>query len=306
VNDDGRPDIYVANDTGLGNLLYLNQSKPGQIRLKEVAGDMGVALGPNMHDNASMGVDAADIDGKGEPALWVTNYEGELHALYRMSAYQGNKSFYHATLASGLASAGQSYVGWGTGFVDLDNDGWMDLVVTNGHVYRFPPHHNLAQKPVLFLNQAGGKGKFQLITEQGGPYFRVAHRGRGLAIVDLDNDGRPDLVINHLNAPPAVLKNICPAKNHWLGVQLARPEHADTVGAKVVLTVADRTLTQFQKGGGSYLSARDPRLLFGLAKETKVGRLTVYWPSGEPRVESWDGLECDQYRTLMQGKGKKH
>jgi hypothetical protein len=302
VDGDGKPDIYVANDT-TGNFLYLNKSTPGKIRLEEVAQTYGVALDMNQVANGSMGLDAADIDGSGLLALWVTNYEGEQHSLYRMAPGSAQKLFYHSTTHAGLAAIGQTYVGWGTGFFDLDNDGWMDLVITNGHTARFPPHDNLAQRPVLFRNKGGGQGKFQIITDQGGPYFRKAHRGRGLAIADLDNDGRPDLVINHLNEPPAVLRNICDAGHHWLGVLLTRPKYADTVGAKAVLQVGSKTVTQFQKGGGSYLSARDPRLLFGLGPEKKVGRLTVYWPSGEPRVEHWDGLAVDRYHTLEQGQG---
>ncbi len=309
VDGDGRPDIYVANDTS-GNLLYMNKSQPGQIHLEESGRQLGVAWDLNLVRNGSMGVDAAEIDGSGNPSLWVTNYEGEQHALYRMTPGMAQSIFYHGTLHAGLAAIGQSYVGWGTGFADMDNHGWMDIIVTNGHVNRFPPNHNLAQAPVLFRNKGGTDGKFEIITPQGGPFFRTTHRGRGLALADLDNDGRPDAVITHINAPPAVLRNVCDADHHWLGIKLVGKAAAvavagrDVVGTRAELEVAGRKITQFQKSGGSYLSARDPRLLFGLGKETKVGTLTVFWPAGTdsaPRVERWENLTIDQYHTLEQG-----
>jgi hypothetical protein len=156
---------------------------------------------------------------------------------------------------------------------------------------------------VLFLNRGGGDGKFQVITDRGGLYFRAAHKGRGLAAADLDDDGRPDLVISHVNAPPAVLRNVAAAKHRWLGVELKAPGHGCVAGARAVLEVGGRRQTLFAKGGGSYLSASDRRLLFGLGKDGVPGRLTVHWPGGSPRVEHWDGLEPDRYHTLTQGKG---
>jgi hypothetical protein len=170
-------------------------------------------------------------------------------------------------------------------------------------VIRFPVKNNLAQNPVLMRHngQGGMKLKFQNVTAQGGPYFSKGHRGRGLAVADLDNDGLADLAINHINEPPAVLKNLCPDKNRWLGVQLQGTKFADVVGARVVLELGERRITQFQKGGSSYASARDSRLLFGLGKGDKVGRLSVYWASGTPSVEHWDNLETKRYHTLFQG-----
>ncbi len=308
LDGDGRPEIFVATDTS-GNLLFLNKSVPGQIRLQEHGRLSGVELDMNQIPTASMGVDAADIDGSGEASLFVTNFDGEQHGLYRPASSKNKLFYYHNTQQAGLAAIGQTYVGWGTGFVDLDNDGWMDILITNGHVSRFPPNNLLKQKPVLFRNKGNGQAKFDVITPWGGPYFAKTHRGRGLAIGDLDNDGRPDAVVLHLNAPPAVLHNVCDSGNHWLGVQLVGQKDdcaaagRDVVGARAVLEVAGRKITQFQKGGGSYLSVRDPRLLFGLGQETKPGRMTVYWPSGLPRVEYWDNLKIDEYQTLEQGKG---
>ncbi len=310
IDGDGRPEIYVANDTS-GNFLYMNKSTPGHIRLEESASKLGVDVDFNRMPNGSMGADAADIDGSGDPALWVTNYEGELHSLYKMSSAKGKLFFYHHSQPAGLTAIGQLYVGWGTGFLDLDNDGWMDIVIVNGHVFYHPPNNNVRQLPVLFHNRGDGQGKFEVIMQQGGSYFHVPHWGRGLAIADLDNDGLPDIVTTHVNAPPAVLHNICDSGNHWVGVKLVGQKDPgifagrDVVGARAVIEVAGRMITQFQKGGGSFLSSRDPRLLFGLGQETKVDQLTVYWPSGTPRVESWDKLQIDRYNAIQQGLGTK-
>jgi hypothetical protein len=191
-------------------------------------------------------------------------------------------------------------VGFGTGFLDADNDGWEDLVISNGHVIKHPYRCGVRQKPVLFRNR--GDGHFDEITPQGGPYFRGEHCGRGLAIGDLDNDGRPDLVISHVNAPVALLRNVAPRTNHWLGVELRGRGRHDVVGAKLTVRVGDRCLMRFAKGGGSYLSSGDRRHLVGLGPATEVGRVTVEWPWGEPRVQHWDGLAVDRYWRLTQGE----
>ncbi|HLJ96186.1 MAG TPA: CRTAC1 family protein, partial [Gemmataceae bacterium] len=269
VNGDGRPDIYVANDT-VDKFLYLNRSRPGTIRLEEVGLPSGVARGEDGTPDGSMGLDAADYDGRGLPSLWVTNYENEMHALYRN---RGDGFFLFSTQSSGIAAIGRSYVGFGTGFLDVDGDGWEDLVIANGHVVRHAP--NLRQRPVLLRNQ--GNGRFANITADGGPYFQTPHRGRGLAVGDLDNDGRPDLVITHVNEPVVLLRNESPL-HPWLGIQLVGRENRDVVGAKVVLELDGRRQTRFAKGGGSYLSSGDRRFLFGLGTSTQAARLTVVWP----------------------------
>jgi hypothetical protein len=310
VNGDGRPDMYVANDT-VDNFLYLNRSQPGtkkgtvplsskgqspfskKIRLEEVGLPSGVARGEDGTPDGSMGVDAADYDGRGFPSLWVTNYENEMHALYRN---RGDGFFLFSTQSSGIAAIGRSYVGFGTGFLDVDQDGWEDLVIGNGHVVRHAP--NLLQQPVLLRNL--GNGRFANITAQGGPYFRAGHRARGLAIGDLDNDGRPDLVISHVNEPVVLLRNEAPAGNHWLGIELVGTGNRDLVGTKIILEAGGRRQTRFAKGGGSYLSSGDRRYLFGLGKSAEVGRLTVAWPSGQR--QHWDNLTADHYWRLIEGQ----
>jgi hypothetical protein len=309
VKGNGRPDLYVANDTG-GNFLYLNRSRPGQIRFEEVGLEQGVALDGDGKDNASMGVDAGDYDGSGRASFLVTNYAGELHGLFRNLVAPGGKRYFrYVTPASGIGVIGQTFVGWGTAFFDLTNRGREDLVISHGHVIRHPGKFNLRQRPILFWNQ--GDGRFTEITSHGGSYFRKRHHGRGLAVGDLDNDGRPDLVISHLNEPVAILRNVATSgsgqgarQNHWLGVELLGKDHADVIGAKVVLEVDGRRLTKFAKGGGSYLSSADRRFLFGLGQSGRVGRLTVWWASGQPRKQTWRNLAVDHYHRLGQGVAK--
>jgi hypothetical protein len=180
LDGDGKPDIYVAND-GVGNFLYRNRSTPGRLRFDEIGVSSGVAFNDRGTPDGSMGTDAGDYEGSGRPSLWVANYEDQLHALYRNI---GRGLFVFNTTQAGIAAIGQSYVGFGTGFLDLDHHGWEDLVVVNGHVLRHPHRAQLRQRPVLLRNQ--GNGRFRDITSQGGSYFRDGHIARGLAIGDLD------------------------------------------------------------------------------------------------------------------------
>jgi hypothetical protein len=309
VNGDGKPDIYVANDT-TNNFLYINRSTPGHLRFDEVGMEWGVAVDDHTVPNGSMGVDAADWNGSGWPSLWVTNYENENHALYRndgpVQGHPGQVIFQFATQEAGIARFGQPYIGFGTAFLDLDNHGWEDLFISNGHVNRHPVSTGIRQPALLLRNDVGTRGQrlFDNVSARGGSYFKATHCGRGIAVGDLDNDGRPDLVISHLNDPVAVLRNVAPGGNHWLGIELARPDHADLVGTRLTLKVGGRTLTRFAKGGGSYLSANDPRLLFGLGSADQVGELTVEWPSGKPQTFHWDKLPIDRYWRLVQGQAE--
>jgi hypothetical protein len=300
MDGDGKPDIYVANDT-VDNFLYLNKSTLGKLLFDEVGLPTGVARDDRGIPNGSKGLDVGDYDGSGKPSLWVTNYEYEMHALYRNL---GGGMFLFSTPASGIASIGQTFVGWGTGFLDLDGDGWEDLVIANGHVIRHPfgasgRPVSPRQRPVLLRNN--GKGRFVDITPQGGVYFRSKHLGRGLVIGDLDNDGHPDLVISHLNEPVVLLRNQLDVRQHWLGVELRGKNGRDVTGARVVVQLGERKLTRFAKGGDSYLSSGDRRLLFGLGQADHIKRLTVFWPWGED--QQWTGKELgvDHYAILKEG-----
>jgi enediyne biosynthesis protein E4 len=299
LDGDGRPDIYAVNDT-TENFLYQNQGKRGKLLFKDVSLASGAAMGSSLRPDGSMGVDAADYDGSGRPSLWVTTFESQRHALYRNQSTGRLLSFRYETESAGIGVLGSTYVGFGTAFVDVDNDGWEDIVIAHGHVRRHPTRGPLRQKPVFFRNL--GTKRFVNSTAQGGPYFQVPHQGRGLAVGDLDNDGRPDLVITHLNGPPTLLRNdpegIDVPVHHWLGLELIGRKHRDIAGARITVEAGGHRLTRFAKGGGSYLSASDRRLLIGLAAGQRVERVTVRWPWGGE--QQWQGLTVDHYWQLVE------
>jgi enediyne biosynthesis protein E4 len=300
INGDGKPDIYVANDT-VDNFLYLNKSKPGQLRFEEVGLSSGTARDDRGVPNGSMGLDAGDPARLGKPDIWVTNYENELHALYRNECQPGLAFFNYHTQAAGIAALGQTFVGWGTAFLDVDLDGWEDLFVSNGHAIRYPKNLGVTrlQRPMLLLNQ---KGKFVKISKRIGDYGKKEHLGRGVAFGDLDNDGRTDLVLSPTNEPAALLRGIGGVGRHWLGVDLHGKGHADFVGARVVLEAADGQQTRFAKGGGSYASANDRRLVFGLGEQTKIKAVEVTWPDGSR--QKFTEMPVDRYHVLVQGEAK--
>jgi hypothetical protein len=274
VDGHGRPDIYVANDT-TDKFLYTNRSTPGKLRCEDLAVDIGAACDKSGAPNGSMGVDAGDYDGCGRPSLLVSNYQDELHARYRNMLVGGRTMFQFSSPSSGLATIGRHYVGFGAGFFDIDNDGWLDIVIANGHMTRHPMGTGVQQLPVLLRNQGRASGRdhvrFVSVNFQGGGYFQTVYLGRGLAIGDVDNDGRPNLVISHVNEPVTLLRNEASPDHHWLGVELADKTHRDLVGAKVTLEVNGRLLTRFLTGGGSYLSSGDRRLLFGVGAAASTG-----------------------------------
>jgi hypothetical protein len=298
LNNDGRPDIYVANDTD-DKFLYMNRGKPGELALEEVGLFAGVARDDRGMANGSMGLDAADFNRSGLASLFVTNYENELPGLYRNMTQPGrSERFNYDTLVSGVAAIGGHYVSWGTGFFDYDLDGWDDILIVSGHAIRFPLKIDRRQKPVLLRNQ---NGKFKQVATTSWPYLRDPHNARGLAFGDLDNDGKIDIVVSHLNEPVVVLRNIAPTDGrHWVGFQLTGKDHADVVGSRVVVETAGGKQTKFVKGGGSYGSTNDSRLHFGLGTDTKIDKVTVYWSSG--KVQEVANITPDAYWQISEGK----
>lgn len=294
-NDDARPDVYVTNDM-TRNFLFINRSG----KLEEKALAAGAALDESGRATASMGVDASDYDGTGRPSLLVTNFQRELPSLF---GNLGSERFYYRSTAAGLGALSRNYVGWGASFVDLDNDGWEDLVIANGHLFRYPAGSLVKQPRLLLQNvELQGRRGFRDAGVRAGGTFSAPAVGRGLAVGDLDNDGWPDLVVSNSNSPVVVLRNQARAlhNHHWLGVRLVGKGNRDVVGSTVIADTPTRTLTRFVKGGGSYLSASDQRLLFGLAAENTLKRLTVKWSWGES--QSWADVASDSYYELREGE----
>jgi hypothetical protein len=303
VNGDGKPDVYVACDT-TDNLLYVNRSRPGHILFEEVGLGAGVARDDGGASNGSMGPDACDYSGVLRPSLWCVNYENEKHALYHNDCTGDRIIFRYTTQTTGISAIGQVYVGWGTRFVDFDLGGLEHLFVSNGHAIRFPTGKvKRFQRPVLMECYLGPKGERRfrdVTTKHGGAYCEKEHCGRGVAFGDLDNDGRVDLVMAHLNEPTAVLRTVAGAGRHWVGFELRRKDHRDPVGAKVVLEAGGKKQARFAKGGGSYASANDPRHVFGLGEGEKIDRVTVTWP--DLTEQTWEAPAADRYWRLVEGK----
>jgi hypothetical protein len=311
INGDGKPDVMVACDT-VDSLLYVNRSTRGKILFEEMGLGAGVARDDNGSANGSMGCDAVDYDGCLRPSLWRVNYEHEKHGLYHNDCTGDRTVFRYATQTTGISAIGQDWVGWGTRFVDFDLDGLLDLFVSNGHAIRFPTGKaKRFQKPVLMrgyeetTKDRDGKPvvrrKYRDITaSNGGAYCEKDHCGRGVAFGDLDNDGRVDMVMAHLNEAVSVLKTVAGQGNHWIGFDLKRKDHRDPVGARVVLEVDGKKQARFAKGGGSYASASDPRHVFGLGAGEKIDKVTVTWP--DLTEQTWQGLAVDRYWDLIEGE----
>ncbi|MCO6458679.1 MAG: CRTAC1 family protein [Pirellulaceae bacterium] len=290
VDLDGDLDAYVAND-GVPNFLYRND---GQGHLVNIALSSGVSMGELGNADGSMGVDLGDFDNDGLPDIWVANYQNEAFALYRNL---GLDLFRHESRVLGIAGLGGLNVGWGTGFMDLDLDGDEDLFANNGHVMRYPLEAPVRQKPLVLENDSGQR--FVNVASQAGSYTSSPQMARGLAAGDPDHDGDVDLLIVHTNEPAALLRNETPTGHHWLTIRLVGTRGPrEAIGARVRLKTAGRTQYRQRKGGGSFASTSDPRLMFGLGDEQLVEQLEIIWPAGH--VQLLKNLPADQHLTLIE------
>ncbi len=292
MDEDGWMDIFVANDVQENHLYKGGPDLP----LEQVGLISGVAYSTSGAREGSMGVDVGDFDGDGRLDLWYTNYSNQDNSLMRSFDAMG---FLGASSPAGLMGASTMWVGFGTGFADFDSDGWLDLFVANGHVSYERLDSRYRQPTQLFHSQAGKR--FVDVSDQGGPYFSIDHVGRGAAVGDLDNDGGLDLVISHQNDPVVVLRNRLPAKN-WVSVRLrGEKSNTDGIGAKVTARYGDRQLVRWIRGGGGYVSAFDPRILFPAVDDAPVS-VTVKWPGGE--VELFPDLVQGKTHELIEGTGQ--
>jgi thioredoxin-like negative regulator of GroEL len=290
VDDDNRVDLFVANDRS-ANYLFHNQ---GGFRFEEKGLIAGVACNAHGSNQAGMGVAADDLDGDGRLDLAVTNFFDESTTLFRNL---GGGQFADHTTAVGLAAPSRDRLGFGIAFLDVNNDGRLDLMTANGHVNDYRPKVPYAMPGQLLI---GGPGGFLTdVTARAGPPFLVPHLGRGLAVGDLDNDGRVDALVVADNEPMVYLHNRTDG-GHFLTITLeGTTSNRDGVGARVIVEAAGSRHTSQRRGGGSFLSASDPRLHFGLGTATRIDQLEVRWPSG--RVDSFRNLDADKRYRVREG-----
>lgn len=271
IDLDGDLDIYVTNDT-VANFLWTNQ---GNGTFLETATLCGVGFDNTGNADGSMGIDMGDFNMDGLPDLFVTNFQNEQFALYKNI---GNTLFQHVSSASGLLSFQSVYVGWGTTFMDADRDGDEDLFIANGHVKLYPSDATIAQWPIALENI---DGRFAKVNKSVGEYFTTAHKGRGMAYGDLDNDGDLDLVYSHINERVSVLINETQNKNQWLSLQLiGQTTNRAAVGSLITLTTTQQTQVRQVKGGSSYASTSDERVFFGIGEGESIESITIRWPDG--------------------------
>jgi len=299
---DGRLDLYVANDLR-HNHLWRNVGAPGgPLRFEDVGLESGSAVSMLGLPQASMGVVAGDLDRDGDDDLFMTHLSGENNALY---VNDGRGRFDDRSAASGLGTASLAGTGFGTALVDYDRDGWPDVVVVNGAVKVIEAQANdgevypLKQPDQLYRNLGGGR--FEEVTGQSGEALARSGVSRGVAVGDVDNDGRSDLLIADNSGPVRLLVNRSPDDNAWFGLRVVDAHGRDALGARVAVVRPDGSLSHHRVAtDGSYLSASDPRLLVGLGADPAIEAVRVTWVGGG--TEEWRGLAPGRYHTLRAGE----
>lgn len=292
---DGKLDLFVAND-GEPNFLYHNQ---GGGRFKEVAYDAGVAVSEDGLEQANMGVALGDISNSGRFSILVSHFSDEYATLYRND---GKLSFTDLSHVAGVARATVPFVGWGDAFLDLDNSGWQDIFLVNGHVYPQVDSTNTGtvyrEPKLVFRNRRDGT--FADVSETSGAALRIPQVSRGVAVGDLFNTGRLDIVVENLVGGPMILETRPNAGHHWISLQLeAAPSNRLALNARVRVTTGALTQTGEVRSGGSYLSQNDLRLHFGLSDAATVDKIDVLWPGGA--TQTFVGIAVNRFYRLSQG-----
>lgn len=298
-DNDGWPDLYVANDSG-PNYLYRNRHDG---TFEEVALLSGVALSPEGFELGSMGVDFGDFDGDGQLDLVVTNYANQPKDLYWN---QGALGFTDLTWNSQISKVALPYVGWGTGFVDFDNSGWPDILMANGHIYPEVdtiPYEVKYREPILLFHNKGNR-TFEEISSAAGLNDGPLQSRRGVAFGDINNDGQVDFVVFNVGAPPSLFLNETRNGNHRALFKLiGTKSNRAAIGARVRVTTAARKQMDEVRGGASYLSSNDQRLHFGLGADAVVEIVEIRWPNGNTQVLR--NLAADSIYTIVEGEGIK-
>lgn len=299
VNNDGRMDLFVSNDT-VANSLFVNS---GQGKFSDVGLLSGVGYNSFGRARSGMGVDAADYDQDGWMDLFVSNVDHEMFSLYHNNK---DETFTEVSLSDAIGRTTRLMSGWGVKFLDYDNDGELDLLLCDGHPDIAVERHMEGvtyREPMLLFRNTGRD--FQNISERSGPIFSMPIAGRGMALGDFDNDGSVDVLVAVNNDAPILLRNNAGQKNHWLGVRLiGRKSNIDAIGARIVYQAGDLKRHRFKVGGGSYLSSHDPRMVLGIGQRTKIDSLEVKWPLPGGAIERFTGLPIDRYITIVEGEGK--
>jgi hypothetical protein len=297
-NNDGWPDIAIANDSW-PNFLFINKHDG---TFQDVSFLSGIAASEDGRYEAGMGIDAADVYGDGAQHIYITHLDFELNRLYRNNK---DGTFTDATFSSGIGNKAILYSGVSMKFIDYDNNGWPDIVQLNGamvdNVQLY--HSEVTYKEPLLMFHNLGKGQFEKIPDGAlGPDFSRPIAGRGIASSDFDNDGDIDLAINNRGDYPMLLRNDGGNTNHFLEVLLiGTKSNRDGIGASLKITAGDWTHIEQSKGGMSYMSASDPRILFGLGKHTKIDSLEITWPSGQ--IDRLKDLPIDKIIAIKEATG---
>ena len=298
INDDGRPDLVVANDS-TPNYLYINK---GDGSFEDDSYPAGFAVNENGREQAAMGLGVGDYRNDGRLSLYTTNFSDDYNTLFRND---GEATFTDVSYQSGIGEITVPFLGWGTAFLDFDNDGWKDIFVANGHVYRNVDRYDwgttFAQRPLLFRNVLGKR--FETAAAATGSGLGRAYTSRGAAFGDIFNDGKIAVVLNNLDSQPALLRNVVNNGNHWVELKLTGGGKSprDGMGATVYLTANGIRQRADVTSGGSFMSSSDPRLHFGLGKNAKVESVKIRWPSGVMEDVTLPGI--DQIFTVVEGRG---
>jgi hypothetical protein len=296
-NNAGRPDIYVANDS-TPKFLYKNE---GNGKFKEIGLESGTAVSDDGSEQASMGIAIGDYNHTGRPSIYVTNFSDENDLLYRN---EGDWNFKEVSYAAGVALPSLPWVKWGTAFVDLDNDGWLDLIAVSGHVYpqvdSLPSGGGYREPKLLHLNQKDGT--FCDASDMAGKALQERHVSRGLAVGDLFNDGNVDVVVGDIDGGPMVLRNRGIPGRHWVSFELnGSKSNRLSLNARITIVAGGMTQTDEVHSGGSYLSQNDLRIHFGLANATKIDKVEIHWPSGHSEILT--NLAVDQHYAVIEESG---
>jgi hypothetical protein len=303
LNGNGKPDLVVGNDSE-PNFLYINK---GDGTFDDQSYVSGFALNKDGREIASMGIAAGDYENNGQVDFFVTDFGDDYKVLYHND---GDASFTDVSYKAGVAQTTIPFVGWGDGFLDYDNDGWLDLFMVNGHVYPEVDQHewgtSFAERPLLFHNvpEASAKGRrFEYVPPVAGSGLAVVVPARGAAFGDLFNDGKIDVIINPVDGPPVLLRNVHPDNHNWVEIQLVGSGKSprDATCATVYLKANGMRMRQDVLSSGSYISSNDRRVHFGLGDAKDAGTAEIHWPSGAKETVKLPAV--NRIYTITEGKG---